>query len=154
MLPHALSGAVFSLGLIVSGMADPTKVLGFLQVSDLSKWDPSLAMVFLLGVVPNAVDYASYMRQPRDKADTPKLRLPWAKWNVPTRSDVDWKLVGGALIFGVGWGLAGVCPGPAVVGAAATVARAVGQRAVDSSVMASATFIGTMLLGMFSGGLL
>ncbi|TXT04310.1 hypothetical protein VHUM_04197 [Vanrija humicola] len=107
LAPYALSGLTFSLGLILSGMVSPLKVIGFLRFPPpLSQWDPSLALVFLGGVVPNAVHWASVVRAPT---------LPWESWRVPSRTDIDWRLVAGSALFGVGWGLAGVCPGPAVV---------------------------------------
>jgi uncharacterized membrane protein YedE/YeeE len=182
VLPHAYAGVVFALGLLLSGMADPSKVLGFLKVADWRAIDPSLALIVLVAVVPNGVIYRSLIKETKSEneakvdkkadkkadkktpasaskpapalASTPKPTLPWATWNVPTRSDIDARLLGGAAVFGVGWGLVGVCPGPAIVGLGATAARACMDGALNAGVLASATFVGSMLLGMFSAGLL
>ena len=98
------SGLVFGLGLIVSGMTDPSKVIGFLDLG--GKWDPSLAFVMggaiLVGIF--AIRYAATRQQ---------AILGGAMSPAPARS-IDRRLVFGALVFGVGWGLAGYCPGPAV----------------------------------------
>jgi len=99
-----LSGLVFGLGLIVSGMTDPSKVIGFLDLG--GKWDPSLAFVMggaiLVGIF--AFRYAATRQQ---------AILGGGMSPAPARS-IDRRLVFGALVFGVGWGLAGYCPGPAV----------------------------------------
>ena len=99
------SGALFGVGLLVSGMTQPAKVIGFLDV--FGAWDPSLAFV-MLGAI--AVHFVAY-RLIRRRA-SPLLA---EKWVLPTRRDIDFKLVAGAAVFGLGWGLAGYCPGPAVV---------------------------------------
>ena len=134
------------MGLMLSGMADPAKVLAFLHMPGTPKgaeqWDPSLFMVMLFGVLPNALFYWRY------KKGTTRLR--WAKWNIPTRSDVDAKLIAGAVIFGAGWGLAGVCPGPAIVGLASAVSHSITSGIVEESLKATGTFVLTMLLGMAS----
>ena len=99
------SGALFGAGLLVSGMTLPAKVIGFLDV--FGAWDASLAFV-MLGAI--AVHFLAY-RLIRGRA-SPLLAQKWA---LPTRRDIDFKLVAGAAVFGLGWGLAGYCPGPAVV---------------------------------------
>lgn len=99
------SGALFGAGLLVSGMAIPTKVIGFLDV--FGAWDGSLVFV-MLGAI--AVHFIAY-RLIRGRA-SPLLA---EKWSLPTRRDIDFKLVAGAAVFGLGWGLSGYCPGPAVV---------------------------------------
>ena len=137
---YLLSGLIFSTGLLVSGMADPRKVLSFLTISHLPSFDPSLAMVVLSGVVPNAVHWYNTAKG--------KARLSWEKWSVPTRQDVDYRLVLGSALFGIGWGLAGVCPGPAVVGVGQTVVGAVQGRAVAPVAQSIAAFVGAMVAGM------
>jgi uncharacterized membrane protein YedE/YeeE len=102
-----LAGLEFSLGLVVSGMADPRKVLRFFSVRDLRGFDPSLALVVLLGVVPNLVvmKWRGFGRPPTFAGE---FELPKAKV-----ADIDWRFVLGAVVFGVSWGLTGACPGPA-----------------------------------------
>ncbi len=109
------AGIVFGVGLLLSGMTQPAKVVHFLDV--LGPWDPSLAFVMGGAIVVHALAYRL----------VPRLQKPaWAaEWGVPTRRDVDVPLVVGAALFGAGWGLGGYCPGPAltsvVAGAPATV---------------------------------
>jgi uncharacterized membrane protein YedE/YeeE len=111
-----ISALQFGLGLIVSGMANPTKVLRFFSWGDLSHFDPSLALVMLFGVGPNLWSYLSMKREygNEEGKKTPTLasrfRLPSA-----TVADIDWRFIAGAIAFGVGWGLNGVCPGPGVL---------------------------------------
>lgn len=112
LLPYLVSGLTFSLGLIASGMVSPLKVLGFLRMPPpLETWDPSLGMIILGGVIPNAIHYY-FLRTASEK---PTPLFDWENWQVPTRRDIDWKLIVGATAFGAGWGLGGVCPGPAIV---------------------------------------
>ncbi|KAK9712960.1 hypothetical protein K7432_006759 [Basidiobolus ranarum] len=91
-------------------MSNPAKVLDFLRILS-PKWDPSLAFVALGGLIPYGVLYHTSIKQ------SPKPALA-PEFDVPTSTTIDKKLVTGASIFGIGWGLAGVCPGPAIVGAA------------------------------------
>jgi uncharacterized membrane protein YedE/YeeE len=98
-------GLVFGMGLIVSGMADPEKVLAFLDVT--GSWDPSLALVMVGAIATAFVPFQIAARGKTALAGTPM--------QLPDRRDIDGALVGGSLLFGVGWGLAGICPGPAVV---------------------------------------
>jgi uncharacterized protein len=100
-----IAGVVFGLGLILSGMANPAKVLNFLDV--IGTWDPSLAFVMGGAVLVTAPGFA-LLRHLRDRP------LFAAKFQFPTRSDIDPSLIVGAAIFGVGWGLGGFCPGPAL----------------------------------------
>lgn len=93
-----ISGLVFGLGLILSGMTDPHKVLGFLDITGL--WDPSLAFVMGGAVLVAALAFAITGRRGAF------VRLPVA---------VDRRLLLGAVLFGIGWGLVGICPGPAIV---------------------------------------
>jgi uncharacterized protein len=119
------AGALFALGLGVSGMTQPAKVIGFLDVT--GRWDPTLAFV-MLGAV--AVHFVLY-RLVR------KLRAPLFadRFDVPTRRDVTLRLVGGAALFGIGWGLSGQCPGPALTNLATGAPTAL-------------VFVGAMALGM------
>ena len=99
-----LAGLLFGLGLAISGMMDPAKVLGFLDVA--GPWDPSLAFVLGGAVGVSALGYvmAAWMGKP---ATAPRF-------DIPTIRTVDARLVGGATLFGIGWGLVGLCPGPAL----------------------------------------
>ncbi|HEY1692576.1 MAG TPA: DUF6691 family protein [Polyangiaceae bacterium] len=100
-------GLLFALGLGVSGMTHPSKVLAFLDVT--GAWDPSLAFVMGGGVLVNLVVFRRALRR-----GAPLLASSFA---MPTRAGVDAGLVVGAAIFGVGWGMGGFCPGPAIVSA-------------------------------------
>ena len=115
LLVALLVGLVFGLGLLVSGMANPAKVLGFLDVA--GRWDPSLALVMGGAVAVGAAGFAFARRRPRTLLGTP-MRLP-------DRRDIDAPLVLGGLAFGVGWGLVGFCPGPALVATGAGEPKAV-----------------------------
>ncbi|MCQ0092338.1 DUF6691 family protein [Roseovarius sp. M141] len=98
-----LSGLIFGIGLIISGMADPAKVLNFLDIFGV--WDPSLAFVMGGASLTAFVGFRLAWRQERP------LLLP--KFDIPTASDIDGKLLTGAAVFGIGWGIGGFCPGPA-----------------------------------------
>jgi uncharacterized membrane protein YedE/YeeE len=110
-----LAGVQFGLGLLFSGMADPHKVIRFFAfLTDPSRFDPSLALIILFGIGPSLVGYlATSPGQPAGK-DKPSLA---ERWSLPTLtvSDIDWRFIAGAVAFGVGWGLSGICPGPAVL---------------------------------------
>lgn len=118
-------GLLFGLGLILSGMTDPGKVLGFLDLA--GAWDPSLALV-MGGAIAVGV-FAFAVAKKRTTA------LLGGALHLPTSSQIDRRLVVGALMFGAGWGLAGFCPGPALVSFASGQAKA-------------AVFVVAMLLGM------
>jgi uncharacterized membrane protein YedE/YeeE len=98
------SGAVFGLGLAVSGMADPAKVIGFLDVA--GEWDPTLAFVMGGALLVTVPAFRLIFRRRR-----PVL----GDFDLPSEKRVDARLLGGSALFGVGWGLSGFCPGPAVV---------------------------------------
>jgi len=100
-----LAGLVFGLGLMLSGMADPSKVLGFLDLA--GAWDPSLALVMAGAIGVGLLAFAVAGRRER--------ALLGAEMKLPRARHIDRRLVGGGLMFGVGWGLAGFCPGPALV---------------------------------------
>ncbi|MFT7724431.1 MAG: hypothetical protein QM788_16640 [Roseateles sp.] len=125
VLVAALSGLVFGLGLIVSGMVVPAKVLGFLDLA--GAWDPSLA--FVIGGAL-AVGLPAFLGARRWRRSLAGLPLQW-----PAQTAIDRRLVGGSLLFGIGWGLAGLCPGPAVVVLGMGSAKA-------------AAFVAAMLAGM------
>jgi uncharacterized membrane protein YedE/YeeE len=99
------AGFVFGLGLLVSGMANPAKVLGFLDLA--GAWDPSLALVMAGAVAVAAGAFALMKKRTRTLLGAPVL--------LPTPRSIDRRLILGSLVFGVGWGLAGICPGPALV---------------------------------------
>lgn len=102
------SGALFAVGLTVSGMVKPSKVIGFLDVA--GAWDPSLAFVMVGAIAVHFVAHRWIRRRASPIFDT--------KFHLPTRKDIDGRLLVGAALFGVGWGLGGFCPGPALVTAA------------------------------------
>lgn len=107
------SGLLFALGLQISGMAHPAKVTSFLSFPVMQAWDPSLALIIVFGVLPNLVTI-----QMRGFAQPPAFSKAF---NLPTKTikDVDFRFVAGAVAFGIGWGLTGTCPGPAVLRAVA-----------------------------------
>ena len=98
------SGLLFGLGLVVSEMVNPAKVLAFLDV--FGNWDPSLAFVMAGAVAVSAL--GTFLAQRRG---TPVLA---PRLEIPTRRDLDPRLISGAALFGIGWGLVGLCPGPAL----------------------------------------
>lgn len=98
------AGLLFGIGLILSGMTDPGKVTGFLDLA--GKWDPSLALVMAGAIAVSVIPFHLASRRSTALLGGP-IRLP-------TRSDIDRRLVLGSLVFGAGWGLAGYCPGPAL----------------------------------------
>jgi len=98
-----ISGLVFGLGLAISGMVNPAKIIGFLDIA--GDWDPSLAVV-LAGATGVTVLTFRYIL----KRDQPLLDL---QFHLPARTDVDFTLIFGAGLFGIGWGIVGFCPGPA-----------------------------------------
>lgn len=99
-----VAGLLFGLGLAISCMMDPAKVLGFLDVA--GAWDPSLAFVLGGAVGVSAIGYVVAARMAKP-AMAPRF-------DIPTTRTVDARLVGGATLFGIGWGLVGMCPGPAL----------------------------------------
>jgi uncharacterized membrane protein YedE/YeeE len=100
-----LTGLIFGLGLCLSGMTDPAVVLGFLDLA--GAWNPALVFVMAAGV---AVTFLGY------RFLVPKSRPLWApRFTLPAATVIDAPLLSGAAIFGIGWGLAGYCPGPAMV---------------------------------------
>lgn len=106
LLTAFISGTLFGLGLILAGMTDPLKVLAFLDVT--GRWDPSLALVMVGAIGSAAVGFA-YAGKRRRTLLGDELQLP-------TRREINAPLIVGSTLFGIGWGLAGYCPGPGVVG--------------------------------------
>ena len=102
--PALISGMLFGLGLTLSGMSDPAKVLGFLNVT--GAWVPDLIFVMGGAVIVMAVAWRL----------VPRMAEPFAakEFHLPTKSDLTPRLVGGAALFGIGWGIAGLCPGPGI----------------------------------------
>ncbi|MBK3758402.1 YeeE/YedE family protein [Stutzerimonas frequens] len=98
------AGLLFGLGLLLSGMANPAKVIGFLDVA--GAWDPSLALVMVGAIATALVPFTWAKRRERSLLDAP-MRLP-------SKRELDGRLIGGSLVFGIGWGVAGICPGPAI----------------------------------------
>lgn len=120
-----LAGLVFGLGLILSGMANPAKVLGFLDIS--GSWDPSLGLVMAGAIAVGAVGFALARKR--------AVSLLGLDMELPKARLVDRRLVGGSLLFGIGWGVAGFCPGPALV-------------ALGMGESKAAVFVIAMLVGM------
>jgi len=120
------AGLTFGVGLIVSGMISPSKVIGFLDLA--GHWDPSLGFVMGGALAVSAVGYAWAQRRGRTALGEEALSLP-------ARTPVDRRLLGGAALFGIGWGIGGFCPGPGLVGLATLAPDAV-------------VFVAAMLAGM------
>ncbi len=123
--PPLVSGALFGAGLTVGGMVDPQRVRGFLDLT--GRWDPTLIFVMGGALVVMAIAWKL-----RGRMESPLFA---ETFSLPDRQDLDARLIGGAALFGVGWGLAGICPGPAF----ASIALAPVQ---------IAPFLGAMILGM------
>ncbi len=100
-----VAGVTFSVGLVLAGMTRPSKVLAFLDPAE--HWDPSLAFVMIGAIAVSAVAFRVSSRLPSPALDT-RFHVP------PARGAIGWRLVVGAATFGVGWGLSGLCPGPAL----------------------------------------
>ena len=120
-----LSGLLFGLGLTISGMINPKKVIGFLDLA--GDWDPSLALVMATALAVTIPGFRLILKRERP--------LFQSKFFLPSKTDIDLRLISGAALFGIGWGLAGLCPGPALAGATS----------LNSSVV---TFVAAMLAGM------
>ncbi len=120
-----VTGLLFGLGLMVSGMADPSKVLGFLDLA--GAWDPSLILVMVGAIAVSGVGFVAARRR--------TVSLLGVGIHLPGTRGLDRRLVGGSVLFGIGWSIAGFCPGPALV--------ALGMGEVKAVV-----FVGAMLAGM------
>jgi uncharacterized membrane protein YedE/YeeE len=119
------SGLAFGLGLILAGMTDPLKVKGFLDLA--GAWDPSLALVMGGAIALGVLVFARAARRDRSWTGT--------AMEIPANRTIDRRLVLGGVLFGVGWGIAGFCPGPALV-------------ALGSGMGAAGVFVAAMLAGM------
>jgi len=104
MVMGYVAGLLFGLGLAISGMTDPARVVGFLDIA--GAWDPTLMFVLGGAVVTSFFGYRLVFKQ-----QAPVLG---ERFQLPTKQDLDIKLLGGAALFGIGWGLSGYCPGPAI----------------------------------------
>ncbi len=125
-----VSGLIFGLGLLISGLANPSKVLAFLDLA--GAWDPSLALVMAAAIAVAIVPVSVARRRPC-------AFVTGQPMNLPTQRQIDRPLIIGSLIFGAGWGIAGFCPGPAVVLAASGAPLAL-------------LFMAAMLAGMWVAG--
>ncbi|SFN48189.1 YeeE/YedE family protein [Marinobacter pelagius] len=124
-LASLFAGLIFGFGLIVSGMANPEKVLGFLDIAGL--WDPSLAFVMGGAIIVGVVAFAVARRR--------TLSFLGFNIKIPSHNHIDKRLVIGSLMFGVGWGVAGFCPGPGIV-------------ALGAGEIKAAVFVASMVAGM------
>lgn len=122
-----ISGLLFALGLGLSGMTRPSKVIGFLDLSGV--WDPSLLFVMIGAIAVYAVAFRLVMRR--------RTPLSAAAFHVPPKRALDARLAIGAVLFGTGWGLGGYCPGPGLVGAA-------------TGNITPLTFVASMVAGIFA----
>ncbi len=120
-----VSGLVFGIGLILAGMTEPLKVKGFLDLA--GAWDPSLGLVMGGAIALGAVAFARARRRDRSWTGAPI--------EIPANTTIDRRLVMGGVLFGVGWGIGGFCPGPALV-------------ALGSGVGSAGIFVAAMLVGM------
>ena len=125
LITATLAGMLFGAGMVISDMINPARVLAFLDVT--GAWDYSLALVMGGALIPSTIAWQIRKRMARPLFDV--------NFQVPTRRDIDWQLVTGAALFGIGWGLVGFCPGPAIA------ALALGQRSAW-------IFVAAMLIGM------
>jgi len=123
-----IAGLVFGLGLTVSGMINPAKVLNFLDIA--GAWDPSLAFVMGGAIVVTFIGYRLAFASGRPLFDR--------SYFLPTLTAIDARLVGGSAIFGIGWGLGGLCPGPAI-------------SSLSIGGMGTYVFVAAMLAGMWAG---
>lgn len=106
MLAGLFAGLMFGLGLMISGLGNPAKVLNFLDIT--GNWDPSLILVMISAIITTAIGYRLVFLRDKPVFNT--------QYFIPTRKDIDSRLVVGAMVFGLGWGIGGFCPGPAWVG--------------------------------------
>lgn len=122
-------GLVFGLGLVIAGMSDPAKVLNFLDLGAIPTggWDPSLAFVMGGAIAVTFIGFRLVLRRPQP--------IFGGTFHLPTATDIDARIVAGPALFGIGWGLAGFCPGPAFT-------------ALTTSGTAALVFVAAMLVGM------
>ncbi len=125
LIAACVIGLLFGFGLIISGMTDPSKVIGFLDIAGF--WDPSLALVMAGAIAVGVVAFGF--------ARTRKLSFLGEPFRLPTATQIDRRLLLGGLVFGAGWGLAGYCPGPALA-------------SILTGGIKPLVFVGAMILGM------
>lgn len=125
LLMAGLAGLLFGLGLIMSGMTNPAKIIGFLDIT--GAWDPTLAFVMGAALIVATPAFAMAGKKEKSLLGMPML--------IPTNRQLDKRLILGSLVFGAGWGLAGYCPGPAIA-------------SLFSGQMGTVLFVVAMLLGM------
>ena len=128
MLTSLLAGLVFGLGLTISGMVNPQKVLSFLDIA--GAWDPSLLLVMGAAVTVTFIGYQLILKRSKP--------LVGSSFQVPTAKHIDRPLILGAIFFGLGWGLSGLCPGPALA-------------ALSTFSTEALVFVTTMSIGMVLG---
>jgi len=135
VLAQFIIGLVFGCGLVIGGMSNPAKVLNFLDLGAIASggWDPSLACVMLGAIAVTFVGFRLVLRRQRPIFDT--------AFHLPTATALDARIIVGPAIFGVGWGLVGFCPGPALT-------------ALGTGGGAAAVFVAAMLVGMTGARLL
>ncbi|MBK5569253.1 YeeE/YedE family protein [Ensifer sp. SSB1] len=125
VLASIVCGVIFGAGLVISDMINPARVLAFLDVA--GNWDPSLALVMGGALIPSTAAYIIRGRRAAPLFDS--------RFHVPANASIDWKLVTGAALFGLGWGLVGLCPGPAIA-------------ALSTGRWEAVMFVTAMVLGM------
>jgi uncharacterized protein len=128
-LPAFAAGALFAVGLTMSGMTQTAKVIGFLDV--FGNWDSTLALVMVAAIGVYAPLRLLILKAPKP--------LTGKHFAAPTRNRIDWRLLSGAALFGIGWGTAGYCPGPGIV-------------AVSTGTASALVFVVTMALGSWVTG--
>lgn len=122
-----ICGFIFAIGLGLSGMTQPQRVIAFLDL--FGNWNPALAFVMIGAISVHAISYIFASKKSSPKLDN--------KFHVPTNSSIDFKLISGAVLFGTGWGLGGFCPGPAL-----------------TSIASGSSTVLTFVISMISGMLL
>lgn len=125
LVAAAASGVIFGFGLVLAGMTNPQKIVGFLDV--FGTWDPSLALVMAAAVGVTALAFPFVLAREHPRFDV--------RFYLPDRRDIDAPLVLGSALFGVGWGIAGYCPGPAIA-------------SLPGALPAAAWFVAAMVAGM------
>lgn len=127
MIVNIISGLLFGIGLTLSSMVDPSKVIGFLDV--MGNWDPSLSFVMMGALMIAVITFRMI----------PKRNKPVFanEFKLSTRTDIDKPLIIGAILFGIGWGMAGYCPGPAIA--------TLGTGGWDSAIFLISMILGSMV---------
>jgi len=127
ILSALLAGAIFGVGLTLSGMVDPNKVVNFLDIT--GNWDPSLMFVLGGAVITTTIAYRFIFAQDKPIFDD--------DFHLPTLLKIDGKLLSGSILFGIGWGLIGYCPGPAVA--------SIGFRPEEPLIVVTSMLVGMLL---------